>query len=169
MPPLSYPPKSKLKYRFKPASYKIIHHQALRLHAFSLRGKKHGVIKPKKNKPPVFGIFMPKINNASPGTARLPRLPRRLQAINQADGSTKRHIFPLPYWQKRRSGKREVKRIYVVPLALMLIMLSASAWLEPAPRHAARGLCVWFDGAMVDCLQRQRLGEGRPAHALVRR
>ncbi|HBZ3630090.1 TPA: hypothetical protein MHL26_15475 [Klebsiella quasipneumoniae] len=62
-----------------------------------------------------------------------------------------------------------MKRIYVVPLALMLIMLSVSAWREPAPRHAARGLCVWFDGAMVDCLQRQRLGEVRPAHALVRR
>ncbi|CDQ13897.1 exported hypothetical protein [Klebsiella quasipneumoniae subsp. quasipneumoniae] len=109
---------------------------------------------------------MPKMNNASPGT---PRRPCLLRAINQAAGSTKRHIFPLPYWQKRRSGKREVKRIYVVPLALMLIMLSASAWWEPAPRHAARGLCVWFDGAMVDCLQRQRLGEARPAHALVRR
>ena len=62
-----------------------------------------------------------------------------------------------------------MRRIYGVPLALMLVMLSASAWLEPAPRHAARGLCVWFDGAMVDCVQRQRLGEGRPAHALARR
>jgi hypothetical protein len=47
LPPLSSPPKSKLKYRFKPASYKIIHHQALRLHAF-LYGEKNGVIKPKK-------------------------------------------------------------------------------------------------------------------------
>lgn len=48
----------------------------------------------------------------------------------------------------------------MVPLALMLLMLIASAWLEPAPRPVARGLCVWFDGAMVNCLQRQRLGEG---------
>ncbi|WP_202023607.1 hypothetical protein [Klebsiella quasipneumoniae] len=62
-----------------------------------------------------------------------------------------------------------MKTIYVVSLALMLVMLSASVWLEPAPRHAVRGLCVWFDGAMVDCLQRQRLGEERPVHALARR
>ena len=43
----------------------------------------------------------------------------------------------------------------------MLLMLIASAWLELTPRPVARGLCVWFDGTMVNCLQRQRLGEGR--------
>ncbi|WP_181938712.1 hypothetical protein [Klebsiella quasivariicola] len=62
-----------------------------------------------------------------------------------------------------------MKRINVVPLALILLMLIASAWLAPAPRHAARGRCVWFDGAVVTCLQRQRLGEGLPPHALARR
>ena len=49
----------------------------------------------------------------------------------------------------------------------MLLMLIASAWLEPAPRPVARGLCVWFDGAMVNCLQRQRLGERLPTHSLA--
>ncbi len=60
-----------------------------------------------------------------------------------------------------------MKRKYMVPLALMLLMLIASAWLEPAPRPVARGLCVWFDGAMVNCLQRQRLGERLPTHSLA--
>ncbi|HBW8971867.1 TPA: hypothetical protein MFX45_09885 [Klebsiella pneumoniae] len=62
-----------------------------------------------------------------------------------------------------------MKRKYMVPLALMLLMLIASAWLEPAPRPIARGLCVWFNGAMVNCLQRQRLGERLPIHSLARR
>ncbi|HBW9553275.1 TPA: hypothetical protein GM258_15010 [Klebsiella pneumoniae] len=62
-----------------------------------------------------------------------------------------------------------MKRKYMVPLALMLLMLIASAWLELTPRPVARGLCVWFDGAMVNCLQRQRLGERLPIHSLARR
>ena len=62
-----------------------------------------------------------------------------------------------------------MKKINVIPLGLMLFMLIASAWLEPAPRPVARGLCVWFDGAMVNCLQRQRLGERLPIHSLARR
>jgi hypothetical protein len=94
---------------------------------------------------------MPKINNASPNaTAAI----IKRQTVNETS------YFPATLLAEQAKRKRVVKRIYMVPLALMLLMLIASAWLEPAPRHAARGLCVWFDGAMVDCLQRQRLGEG---------
>ncbi|BAS36043.1 uncharacterized protein KPYH43_c3183 [Klebsiella pneumoniae] len=62
-----------------------------------------------------------------------------------------------------------MKKINVIPLGLMLLMLIASAWLGPAPQHTGRMQCVWFDGAMVSCLQKQRLGEGSPHHSLVRR
>jgi hypothetical protein len=102
---------------------------------------------------------MPKMNNALPACHAV--------CIKKADGSTKRHTFPLPCWQKAKWIKGSEKNIRV-PLALMLVMLIASAWLEPAPRHAARGCASGLMGQWSTACR----GNGWAkvaAHALARR